>query len=143
MLKITDDITIEDAYARASRPGAPTGAMFMTIVNAGQEDDRLIGVASNMAQRVELHTHIQDANGVMRMVEVEDGIAVPAHGSALLQRGGDHVMFMGLNQPFVDGESFPVTLTFERAGEIVVQMPVDSERQPKHGGHGMMHGATN
>lgn len=131
-------ITIEDAYARAAGPGAMAGAAFMTIVNAGAEDDRLIAATSDAAQRVELHTHVIDVNGVARMFEVEDGFVIPAGGSHRLERGSDHVMFMGLTGPFVDGESVTVTLTFEQAGDLTVEIPVDLSRQPGgHGGHGM------
>lgn len=137
------DITIEDPYARASTPTAKSGAAFMTIVNASAVDDRLIAATSDAAVRVELHTHLEDANGVMRMIEVKDGIAVPAQGKAMLMRGGDHVMFMGLTGPFNDGETVEVTLTFEQAGDITVDIPVDLNRKPMaHGGHGHGH-ATN
>ncbi len=131
------DITIEDPYARASGMGAIAGAAFMTIVNTGDEDDRLIAAASDAAQRVELHTHLIDANGVARMVEVEDGFAIPAGGSHVLQRGGDHVMFMGLIEPFEQDDIVTVTFTFEKAGEMTVEIPVDLTRMPMKGmGHG-------
>lgn len=123
-------IAIEDAYARAAGMGAVAGAAFMTIVNTGAEDDRLIAVTSDAAQRVELHTHVIDVNGVARMVEIEDGFAVPAGGSHRLERGGDHVMFMGLTAPFVEGETVTVTFTFERAGDLTVDIPVDLSRMP-------------
>ena len=128
---------VDDAYARSSGAHAKAGAAFMMIVNHGAEDDRLVAVSSDAAQRVELHTHLADGNGVMRMIKVEDGIAVPAGGAAMLKRGGDHVMFMGLNQPFVEGETIPVTLVFEKAGEMTVEIPVDLTRGADgHGGHG-------
>lgn len=122
------DITIEDAYARASRPGAPTGAMFMTIHNDGEADDRLIGVQSPVAQMVELHTHIEE-DGVMRMRPVEDGFEIPAGGVHALERGGDHVMLMGLTEPFNDGATLPLTLIFERAGAITFEVVVDNNRR--------------
>ena len=135
------DITIEDPYARASGMGAIAGAAFMTIVNTGDEDDRLIAATSDVAQRVELHTHLIDANGVARMVEVEDGFAIPAGGSHALQRGGDHVMFMGLTDPFEQDDIVTVTFTFEKAGEMTVEIPVDLTRKPMKGmGHGNGHG---
>ena len=130
---LAQSITIEDPYARASSPSAKSGAAFMTIVNASATDDRLIAASSPAAARVEIHTHIEDTNGVMRMVEVKDGIPVPAGGKAMLMRGGDHVMFMGLTGPFLDGETVDVTLTFEQAGEVSVEIPVDLTRKP--GGH--------
>ncbi|MGC9370763.1 MAG: copper chaperone PCu(A)C [Paracoccaceae bacterium] len=135
------DIMIEDAYARASTGMSKSGAAFMIIKNMGDSDDRLVSAASDVAMRVELHTHISDANGVMKMVEVEEGFAIPAGGEHALQRGGDHVMFMGLNRPLEQGDTVTVTLTFEKAGEMTVDIPVDLERQPMHGGM-QMNGQT-
>ena len=75
------------------------------------------------------------------MVEVKDGIAVPAGGMAMLARGGDHVMFMGLKQSLAHGDTVDVTLVFEKAGEVAVTIPVDLERKPEGGhGHGHSHG---
>lgn len=126
------DITVSDAYARAASPAAKSGAAFMTLENDGGEDDRLVGVASDAAERVELHSHAEDPNGMMVMSEVEEGFAVPAGGTHVLGRGGDHVMFMGLRAPWESGDTIPVTLTFERAGDVQVEIPVDNERMP-HG----------
>ena len=127
------DIMVKDAYVRSSTPTSVTGAAFLKLMNNGEADDRLIGVASDVAARVELHTHIEDANGVMKMMEVEDGFPVPAGGMHALMRGGDHIMFMGLTAPLVQGEEITVILTFEEAGEMVVKIPVDNERKPDHG----------
>lgn len=126
---------VEDAYARASGPSAKAGAIFMHLMNTGDTDDRLIAAASDAAQRVELHTHKEDANGVMRMLEIEGGIAVPSGGMAMLQRGGDHVMLMGLTRPLNDGDLVTLTLTFETAGEVTLEVPVDLNRQPEGHGH--------
>lgn len=130
-----DTITIEDAYARSSGKTAKAGAAFMMIQNSGDADDRLISVESDAAARVELHTHVIDANGVAKMMEVEEGFVIPAGDMHMLKRGGDHVMFMGLTGPFVQGATVPVTLVFENAGEVVVEVPVDLERKDT-GGHG-------
>lgn len=122
------EISIEDPYARASGMMATAGAAFFVIHNTGDEDDRLIAAESDVSKKVELHTHIAEADGVMRMVEVPEGFPVPAGGDHALQRGGDHVMFMGLNAPFEQGRIIPVTLVFEKAGRIEVEIPVDLER---------------
>lgn len=127
-------LVIEDAYARASTPTAKVGAAFMAILNPTDSDDRLIAVASGAAERVELHTHLEDAAGVMRMIEVEDGFAVPAGSTHVLKRGGDHVMLMGLTRGFEHGETITLTLTFEVAGDITIDVPIDLERQD-HGAH--------
>ena len=76
------DIEIKDAYARAAMPNAKAGAAFMQIVNTGAEDDRLVAASSGIAKKTELHTHVGDANGVMKMVHVEEGFPIPA-GSTL------------------------------------------------------------
>ncbi|MFK7744886.1 MAG: copper chaperone PCu(A)C [Roseobacter sp.] len=135
------DIVVSDPYARASRPGAPTGAAFMVIKNTGAEPDRLLSASSDVAKRVELHTHIDQGDGVMKMVELEEGISLPAGGSHSMVRGGDHVMFMGLTQSLEQGGDVSVTLTFEQAGDVVITIPVDNERMPEHGSMG--HGHSN
>ena len=124
-------IMVHDAYARSANPKA--GAAFMHIMNHGDEADRLVAVKSDVSARTELHTHKEDANGVMKMMEVKEGFEIPAGGMHMLKRGGDHVMFMGLNAPFEDGATVPVTLVFEKAGEVVIDVAVDQKRKPKHG----------
>ncbi|MDV4167031.1 copper chaperone PCu(A)C [Rhodovulum sp. FJ3] len=137
-----DGIVVEDAYARASTPTAKSGAAFMVLMNTSDQDDRLVSAKSDVAARVELHTHREIADGVMKMMEVEEGFAIPAGGTHMLARGGDHVMFMGLNEPFADGDTVAVTLVFEHAGEVAVEIPVDLNRKPERGGgHGAGHGA--
>ena len=123
------DIEVRDAYARAASPVAKSGAAFMEIVNHGTADDRLIAAESDIAARVELHTHVEEGD-VMRMVHVEEGFALPAGQTLVLQRGGRHVMFMGLTQPLEQGDRVAVTLSFENAGARTVDIPVDLERRP-------------
>lgn len=134
------DIMVDDAYARASTSMSTSGAAFLVLMNHGDEDDRLVKASSDVAERVELHTHKEDANGVMKMMEVEEGFVIPAGGMHALERGGDHVMFMGLKEPLDHGDVVEVILTFEKAGDVAVEIPVDLERKPDHGGHGHKHG---
>ncbi|MDK3017524.1 copper chaperone PCu(A)C [Pseudodonghicola flavimaris] len=136
---LAGEIMVQDPYVRTSTMMSKSGAAFMVLMNPGDEDDRLVAAASDVAQRVELHTHKEDANGVMRMVEVEEGFPVPAHGSHALARGGDHVMFMGLNRSLAQGDVVTLTLTFEKAGDMTIEVPVDLERTPA-GGMQMQHG---
>ena len=126
-------LMVKDPYARAARPNAPTGAAFMTLMNHSDQDITLIGVSSDVAKRVELHTHIDNGEGVMKMIEIEGGITIPAGDMHMMKRGGDHVMMMGLNQFLVDGEKISVTFEFEGGGEMVVEIPVDNARKPKAG----------
>ena len=135
------DIMVEDAYARTSTMMSKSGAAFMVLMNHGDEDDRLVGATSDVAKRVELHTHKEDANGVMQMLKVEEGFPIPAGGMHALARGGDHVMFMGLNRQLEQGDIVTVTLSFEKAGDMTIEVPVDLERKPMHGmkmNHGKM-----
>ncbi len=126
-------IMVNEPYARSSTANSKSGAAFMVLMNSGSEDDRLVGASSDVAKRVELHTHKEDANGVMKMMEVEEGFVIPAGGMHALARGGDHVMFMGLNKSLVQGEEISLTLTFEKAGDITVTVPVDLTRKPGEG----------
>jgi copper(I)-binding protein len=128
-------IMVQDPYARVSAKMSTSGAAFMEIMNKGAEDDQLIDARSDIAKRVELHTHMETGDGVMKMMHVEDGFTIPAEGHHMLQRGGDHVMFMGLTQELKHGDVVPVTLVFKNAGEIMIEIPVDLERKPGHGGH--------
>ena len=113
-------LTVEDARARILLPSRP-GAVWLTIRNAGGED-RLLGAESPAAERIELHTHIHDS-GVMMMRQV-DAIAVPAGGEAALEPGGDHLMLFGLAGGLAPGSSFPLTLVFERAGPVTVEVRI-------------------
>jgi copper(I)-binding protein len=105
----------------------------MEINNAGTSADRLLSASSDVAKRVELHTHMDQGDGVMKMVEIEGGIPLPAGASHAMKRGGDHVMFMGLTRPLEQGDEVVVILTFEKAGDVEIVIPVDNERMPEHG----------
>jgi copper(I)-binding protein len=134
-----EGLMVKDPYARSARPNAPTGAAFMMLQNDTDQDLKLIGVRSDVAKRVELHTHIDKGDGIMQMRQIEGGIAIPAGESHMMKRGGDHVMLMGLNQSLVDGETITVTFEFENAEDMIVEIPVDSKRKPSkdagHSGH--------
>lgn len=114
-------------------PNARNAGGFVTIVNTGDVDNRLVSATSPVSERVELHTMTMDGD-VMRMRELEDGIALPAGETVELKPGGLHVMFIGLSAPFVTGETVPVTLTFESGDTQELVMPV-MERTME-----MMHG---
>jgi copper(I)-binding protein len=126
---LAEGIMVMDPYARASTPMAKSGAAFMQIMNHTGAEDRLIAARSDAAKKVELHTHVDSGDGVMKMMHVEEGFAIPAGETHSLARGGDHVMLMGLTAPFEDGASIDVTLVFENAGDVVVQVPIDLKRQ--------------
>ncbi|MDR0809326.1 MAG: copper chaperone PCu(A)C [Gemmobacter sp.] len=141
-----EDITVTGAYARSTGRMAKTGGAFMVIENHGAEADRLLAAASDSAAKVELHGHKIDDNGVAQMIEVKEGFAVPAGGHHALARGGDHIMLMGLTRPLAQGDTVHMTLTFERAGIVTIDVPVDLERQDDEAGGmqdtGHNHGST-
>lgn len=120
---VLGDIEISAAFARATLPNAPVGGAYMTITNTGGTADRLVSVASDVAEAVELH-EMALVNDVMNMQPVEGGIALAPGESVTLAPGGLHVMFMGLGQPFVEGECVTITLTFETAGTTDICVPV-------------------
>jgi copper(I)-binding protein len=121
----------------------------MAVTNPTDTDDRIIAARSDIAERVELHTHIQNADGMMQMIHLEDGIPLPAGQTVLLERGGLHVMFLGLRQALNTGDEITLTLEFDTAEPLTVTVPVDLDRMPGQGGampqghghgHGAMHG---
>lgn len=116
-------LEISGGFARATLPNAPVAGGFLTIVNKGDQDDRLISVTSPAAGEVQLHEMTMDG-GVMKMRELKDGIPVPAGATVKLDPSNLHLMFMHLKQPFVEGTTIPVTLTFERAGSVEVKLSV-------------------
>ena len=120
-------IEIADGYVFAAGPTAQSGAAYMMLSNSGETADRLIGAASDVAAKVELHEHAHEG-GVMRMRAIEGGIELPPQETVTLARGGLHVMLMGLAAPLEAGDEVDLTLTFEKAGEVDVTLPVDLTR---------------
>jgi periplasmic copper chaperone A len=130
------DLVVENPWARESV--TPTGVVYLTVRNGGGEDDRLVGISTDVADRAELHSSVMQ-DGVMRMRPVE-AIEVPAHGEAVLEPGGVHVMLIGLKGPLQEGGSFALTLAFEKAGEVEVMTTIEDIA---HGGAGQGHGHGN
>ncbi|MEP6875044.1 MAG: copper chaperone PCu(A)C [Burkholderiales bacterium] len=116
-------ISVESAYARATVAGQPAGGGFLKLVNAGA-DDRLVSASSEVAAAVELHLMAMKGD-VMQMRQV-DAIDVKAGQTVELKPGGYHLMLMGLKAPLKAGSSFPVTLKFEKAGEVTVNVKVEA-----------------
>ncbi len=114
------DLVIETAWAR--RPLGANGAAYVTVRTEGAEPDRLVGVATDVAGRAELHTHVME-DGVMRMRPL-DALEINPGEPAVMRPGGTHVMLMGMKRELSEGERFAVTLRFERAGEVEVMVRV-------------------
>jgi periplasmic copper chaperone A len=125
----TAGLRVHDSWARPTSPIATVGAAYMTITNHGTGIDKLLGASSPVAAEVQLHGSTDD-NGVMRMRPV-DGLEIAPHGSATMDPGGMHFMLMELKAPLVAGSHFPLTLKFEQAGDVTVDIVV----QEGPGGH--------
>ncbi len=138
---MSKEISIEAPFARATPGLVKNGAAYLTITNNGSAD-RLLGAESSVSARTELHTHIKQ-DGVMRMRHV-DAIEVPAGETVMLAPGGDHVMLMGLKAPLKKGQSFELTLVFEKAGRVPVTVDVAGvgAKAPHGQGHGGGHGSS-
>ena len=115
-------IEIEKAWTRATAPGARVAAGYMTLRNRAAAPDRLLAASSPAAARVETHVHLREGE-IVRMREVP-GYNVPANGVFLLKPGGAHLMFTEIKRPFKEGEKIPLTLKFERAGELRIELHV-------------------
>lgn len=120
---VAADLQVHHPWARASLGAHQTGAAYLALVNFGESADRLIAVSTPAAKRAELHGHSMDDQGVMKMRPVE-AIEVAPKSETHLQPGGLHVMLMGLAAPLKEGDAFPMTLRFEKAGEIEVTVAV-------------------
>ena len=133
-------ISVEQPWARATPGGAKTGAVYMTLDNKSGNADRLTGASSDVADKLQIH-EMKVENGVMKMREIAGGLSIPAGRSVALKPGSYHVMLIGLKKPLTAGENFPLTLTFEKAGNISVTVPVQAmgATQDK-GGMGSMGG---
>lgn len=130
-------IQAEAGWSRAAGAGR-VGAGFITLRNSGAAD-RLVAARAGIARTVELHTHLHE-NGVMRMRPVE-AIDLPANGTVTLEPGGLHIMLIDLQQPLNRGDTVPITLVFEKAGEVQAQLAVQSAgaRGPAAAGGGHRH----
>lgn len=131
----SSSIGIDEPYAFASRTA--NGAAFLHIVNSGGAD-RLIAADSDAALSVELHeTTMEDSTMQMRRV---DGFDIPAKGSLTLEPRGKHIMLMGLEKPLVEGETFDLTLTFEKAGAMTFPVLIGAAGQkPDMAAHDHVH----
>ncbi|MBI3992604.1 MAG: copper chaperone PCu(A)C [Candidatus Lambdaproteobacteria bacterium] len=110
-------LTITKAWLRPTPPGATVSALYAEIANSGSTDDRLIGASSPAAGTLEVHES-RSEGGMMQMRKLPDGLTVPAHGAVTLAPGSYHIMLIGVTAPLVPGAAVPVTLHFQRAGEL-------------------------
>ncbi|WP_371920127.1 copper chaperone PCu(A)C [Pseudomonas sp. F(2018)] len=119
------ELHIDHPWSRALPPTAPNGAAYFVVHNKGTAGDRLLGASTPLAATAELHTHVH-LGDVMKMQKV-DSVGVPANGEARFEPSSNHVMLFGLKQPLVAGERFPLTLEFEKAGKVEVEVAIEAE----------------
>ncbi len=133
-------IVVERPWARATPAGARTGAVYVTLINNGSSSDSLLGAATPVADQVQFHSATEE-NGVSRMREMRTVDVAPGARVAF-SPGGLHIMVVGLKQPLKEGQTFPLTLTFEKAGKIDVTVPIEKVGAMQGGSMGSMtHGA--
>lgn len=116
-------IKIEDAWARPSAGADMNGAIYFRIVNDGKEADKLLSADTPSAKAAEAHESMADDNGVMSM-KPREIVQVPAGGEVEFKPGGLHLMLVDLKQPLAVGDEVSLTLRFEKAGEIVLNVKV-------------------
>jgi periplasmic copper chaperone A len=115
----------------------------MTLINSGSSGDRLLAATTPVADAVQFHS-VSEENGVSRMREMHD-VAVTPGAKVTFSPGGMHVMLVGLKQPLKEGQTFPLTLKFENAGNVNVMVSVAKVGAMQHGDMGQMmheHGDT-
>ncbi len=115
-------VTVDAAWARATAPGSKVAAGYMTIRNAGAAPDRLMAASTPAASRVEMHVTSKDGD-IARMREVRN-YTVPARGAFELKPNGPHLMIVNLKAPLTAGGKLPLTLKFEKAGEVKAELQV-------------------
>ena len=133
------DLRIDHPYATPSRPGLSTGAVyFRHIRNAGRSADRLLSASTPVAGRVEIHRMqlMQGAQGEVMQMRAVPALDLPAGATVAMKHGstdGHHLMLLDLKAPLKDGDRFPVTLTFEKAGVHEVKVWVQTPRSHASG----------
>ena len=123
------NLSIDDVWARTGQPGQVSAA-FMDVKNKGTAD-KIVSAHCDFAKATELHD-MKMADGKMLMMQVP-AMDVPANGDLKLKPGGYHIMLIGLNRPLVAGETLPIKLKFEKAGEVTVQAQIKD--RATHMGH--------
>lgn len=122
--KTVSMLDFHDAWTRATAAGQSSGAMYFTIVNKGEAEDRLLGVTASRAAMASVHA-TETLDGVVRMRMVR-ALPVPAKATVALSPGGTHVMLAGMTTPLVIGERVQLKLDFEKAGTKTVDVIVNA-----------------
>jgi copper(I)-binding protein len=125
------DILLTDLWSRATPSGAKVAAGFFTVANTGSEADRLIGIRTP-AGKAEIH-ETATVNGVSTMRPLEGGLSLSPGQKVTLAPGGLHVMITELKEPLKEGQMLPLTLRFEKAGEIETTLHIRPPGAPGPG----------
>jgi len=115
-------LTVRETWSRPAVAGE-NGAAYFVIENGTTADDTLLSVNSEIASATEVHMSMSDDNGVMSMA-MQESVSVPAGEEVEFKPGGFHVMFVALKQDLSVGDTLTLTLNFQNAGELTVQVPV-------------------
>ena len=126
------DLEIEHPWARATLKGSDVADGFMKITNHGSTPDRLIAVSVEFAKAGQIHTMKMEGD-VMKMVELTDGLEIPAGATVELKPKSMHVMFIGVHEDLVPDEVVDGELTFEKAGKVKIEFMIE----PAGTGHSM------
>lgn len=126
-------IIVEQPWSRATPKGAPVAGGYMVIHNNGKTEDRLTGGTFAEAGKVQIHEMSME-NGIMKMRELPNGLAIPPGGTVTLDPDGNHLMFMSLKQQLQPGETVKGELDFEHAGKIAVEYKVGGMADKGPGG---------
>jgi copper(I)-binding protein len=117
------DLVITQAWSRATPGGAKIGSGYLTIENTGSVPDRLIGGSGDVAGKVEVHEMTMN-NGVMKMRSLDKGLTIEPGKTVKLAPGGYHLMLLDLKGPLKQGDKLPLTLEFEKAGNVKLSFDV-------------------
>ncbi len=117
----TQVLGVDDPWARPGEAGS-TSAVYFTLTNANPQEDLLLSAESQVAASTELHRSTM-SEGVMRM-EPQENVPLPANGEVAFEPGGLHVMLVDLADGLEVGETFPLTLTLQEAGEFSFEVTV-------------------
>ncbi len=129
----TAELKIDHPWSRELPPNAAAGGAYFVVHNHGKTADRLVGVQTPQAAKAEMHTMVQ-LGEVMKMQQL-DSVGIPADGEAVFAPGGNHIMLFGLKKPLVAGERFPMTLQFEHAGKVEIEVQVEAGTADAHANH--------
>jgi len=139
---MASDIMVMNAAAPESlTPSANTGAVYLSIMNHGSSDDALVSVTTPAAEHATVHETTME-NNVVKMGEIER-LAIPAGSMVDLKPAATHLMLTGLKAPLKEGETVSLTLTFEKSGEVKIDVPVVDIKSIPAAGHDHMENVGN